>query len=77
MNLGVAKVMHCAEAAASEEVAMEPRTVKFVNKQRRSVSKVVVIAALVFIVLVASYLSRRTHGDYTLAAGAALDGPDI
>jgi serine protease Do len=69
--------MHCAEAAASEEVAMEPRTVKFVNKQRTSVSQVVMIAALVFIVLAASYLSRRTHGDYTLAAGAALDGPDI
>src|SRR3981081_518112 len=64
-------------AAAGEELAMQPRKIKFVNRHRSSASRVAMIAALIFIVLAASYLSRRTHGGYTLAAGPALDGPDI
>src|ERR1700731_2327639 len=59
---------------------MELRRIKFVNKHRISVSRVATIAALVFIIMAASYFSHRTHGDYgdyTLAAGPGLDGPDI
>jgi Do/DeqQ family serine protease len=59
---------------------MEPRRIKFVNKHRTSFSRVAMIAALVFTVMAASYFSHRTHGDYgdyTLAAGPGLDGPDI
>jgi serine protease Do len=59
---------------------MEPGRIKVVNKHHTSVSRVATIAALVFIIMAASYFSHRTHGDYggyTLAAGPGLNGPDI